>query len=272
MNQASGLNEVAAETLVRIRERVPLVLSLTNSVVQPITANLLLAVGAAPVMLNDAEECEDLLRTCGNALLVNLGTLSREQADVMRRSADVANAGKIPWVLDPVAVGLLKFRTEFVQEILRANPTIIRGNGAEILALAGYDAKSRGPESTCGSDTAVCAAKELAAREKTTVLVTGEIDYVADSGNFSALENGHPLMTRVTGVGCAMGALTAACAAVADTPFHAAVASAALMGIAGEMAFEKSSSPGTFAVALLDALYEMTPDLVRTRTKLCGHS
>ena len=261
------LQDIAAETLSRIRERSPLVLSLTNSVVQPLTANLLLAVGATPAMLNDASECADMIEACGNALLVNLGTLTREQADAMRVATDTANARGVPWVLDPVAVGLLKFRTEFARELLAKTPTVIRGNGAEILALAGYAAKTRGPESTCGSEAAAEAARELARGCGAAVLVTGAVDYATDGAGTLACANGHPMLTRVTGAGCSMGALTAACAAVADSPLEAAAAAAVLTGVAGEIAFENSGAPGTFAVKLLDAFYEMTPELVRSRTK-----
>lgn len=268
MRESFDFKKNAAEVLVRLREQSPLVLSLTNTVVQSITANLLLSAGAAPVMLNEASECEDLLETCGNSLLVNLGTLSVDQAEVMRRSVRAAGIYRRPWVLDPVAVGLLKLRTTFAQEMLAQKPTIIRGNGAEILALAGYDARSRGPESTCGSSAAVSAAQELARKWDTCVLVTGEIDYVADADHVVALANGHEMMTRVTGVGCAMGAFTAACAAVSESPFRAAAASVVIMGIAGEIAFEKSGAPGSFAVGLLDAFYEMTPEIVIARAKI----
>lgn len=258
----------APKILSRIREKAPLVLSLTNSVVQPLTANLLLAAGAAPAMLSDASECEDMMNACGNALLVNLGTLTRSQTDAMRAAVAAANARRAPWALDPVAVGLLRFRTAFAREILAEKPAVVRGNASEILALAGYDARSRGPESTCGSDAAVGAAKELALRAGTVVLVTGKTDYATDGVRVVSVANGHEMMTRVTGVGCAMGAFTAACAAVADSPLEAAVAAAALTGVAGEIAFEKSGAPGTFAVKYLDAFYEMTPELARERARV----
>lgn len=257
-----------AETLLRIREKSPLVLALTNSVVQPITANLLLATGAAPVMLNDAEECLELIEACASAMLVNLGTLSRSQAETMRAAVAAANERNIPWVLDPVAVGLLSFRTDFARDLLSQRPCIIRGNAAEILALAGYDAKPRGPESTCGSDSAVVAGKELALRTGSVVLITGKIDYVTDGVRVAAFANGHEMMTRITGVGCSMGALTAACAAVSDCAFCAAASSAGIMGVAGEIAFENAPNPGTFAVELLDAFYEMTPEILRSRLKV----
>ena len=248
-----------AAVLERLRAQHPLILSLTNTVVHPITANMLLAVGAAPVMLNDAEETEQLLRTCANGLLINVGTLSRPQAEQMRRAVDAAQAARIPWVLDPVAVGLLSFRTEFCRELLALHPTLIRGNASEIMALAGEAAGGRGTDTTEESAAAVHAALQLARQFGSTVLVTGAVDYVTDGARTISLHHGHPLMTRVTGVGCAMGALAAACVASAPDAFTGAAACAAILGIAGERAAARCPRPGTFAAALLDELDALTP-------------
>lgn len=260
--------ENAVATLREIRRQAPLVLCLTNSVVQSISANLLLATGAAPVMLNDADEVEELTRSVAGSVLINLGTLSREQAQTMRRAIDSANASKCPWVLDPVAVGGLSLRTAFAKEILALRPTMIRGNASEILALAGFAAQARGPESTCGSDTAVEAARQLARESGSTVLVTGEIDYVTDGLRTAAFANGHILMTRVTGVGCSMGALAAAALAVTPNAFDAAAATALILGIAGDIAVERSRGSGSFAVELLDALYNLSESDLRSRAKI----
>ena len=137
-----------AAVLENLRAQKPLILSLTNSVVQPITANMLLAAGASPVMLNDAEESAQLLRICANGLLINVGTLSRPQAEQMRAAVDAAQSAGVPWVLDPVAVGLLGFRTEFCRELLGFSPALIRGNASEIMALAGEAAGGRGTDTT----------------------------------------------------------------------------------------------------------------------------
>ena len=241
--------EKLASVLEELRARCPLILSLTNSVVQPITANMLLAVGAAPVMLNDAVESEQLLQAGADGLLVNVGTLSHEQA---------AQIG-LPWVLDPVAVGLLSFRTEFCRELLSMKPTLIRGNASEIMALAGETAGGRGTDTTEESSAAVHAARKLAGMTGGAVLVTGEVDYVTDGERVLALANGHPIMTRVTGVGCAMGALAAACVAAAPDAFTGAAACAAILGLAGERAAARCPHPGSFAAALLDELDAIMP-------------
>ena len=262
-----------AQVLERLRAEKPLILSLTNSVVQNITANMLLAVGAAPVMLNDAAESEQLLRTAAGGLLVNVGTLSHPQAEQMRRAVDAAHAAGVPWVLDPVAVGLLSFRTEFCRELLALHPTLIRGNASEIMALAGVAAGGRGTDTTEESAAAVQAAQQLASQCGCAVLVTGAVDYVTDGERLLALANGDPLMTRVTGVGCAMGALAAACVACAPDAFTGAAACAAILGLAGERAAARCPHPGSFAAALLDELDSLNPadviHFVRLDEKSC---
>ena len=260
--------EVIAAVLENLRAQKPLILSLTNSVVQNFTANMLLAVGASPVMLNDAEECSQLLKVCGGGLLVNVGTLSQSQAAVMRCAVDAAQSAGVPWVLDPVAVGLLGFRTEFCRELLSMHPTLIRGNASEIMALAGETAGGRGTDTTEESSAAVQAARKLALQCGCTVLVTGPVDYVTDGARLLALGNGDALMTRVTGVGCAMGALAAACVAAAPDAFTGAAACAAILGLAGERAAARCPHPGSFAAALLDELDAITPSDVEKFTRI----
>lgn len=261
--------QTAAAVLTALRARRPLILSLTNNVVQNITANMLLAVGGVPVMLTHRAEIQDLLHSCANGMLINVGTLNEQQAATMSFAVQEAAAAGIPWVLDPVAVGLLQFRTEVCTKLLRTPPTMIRGNASEIIALAGAQgALCRGVESTADSAAALPSAKELALKTGAAVLVTGETDYATDGHRTITCTNGHALMTRVTGIGCAMGALCAACVASAECALDAAVAAAAILGLAGERAAAAHPHPGTFAAALLDALDALTPAELRNEARL----
>lgn len=253
-------SETAAIVLQKLRDTRPLVLCLTNNVVQNFTANVLLSVGAAPVMLQHAEECEELLHSCAQALLINTGTLTELQAEVMLRAAKAAREAGVPWVLDPVAAGVLRFRTDFCCRLLEeAPPAMIRGNASEIMALAGEKAAGRGVESANSSSQAVSAAITLAKRTEAAVLVTGAKDYATDGTNTWMLTNGDAIMERVTGMGCSMGALAGACLAVADSAIDAAISTAAIMGLEGERAANKNTHPGSFAVAFLDGLDALMP-------------
>jgi len=263
---APDLSTVVA-ILERVRARHPLVHCLTNHVVKGFTANVLLALGAAPAMVEHADEAEQFAGIA-DALLVNVGTLDEPQIAAMRRAVPAARAAKRPWVLDPVAVGPLAVRTRFAAELLVLSPTVIRGNASEVMALAGLAGGGRGVDSGAESTAARAAARTLAQQTGGAVLVTGQVDYAIDATREVAISNGHPLMTRVTGVGCAMGAINAACAAVADSPLDACVATAVLLGLAGERAAAAAARPGSFAVALLDALDALDADAIRAHGRI----
>ncbi|MGC0065900.1 hydroxyethylthiazole kinase, partial [Enterobacter asburiae] len=121
------------------RTRSPLTHCMTNDVVQTFTANVLLALGASPAMVIEAEEAEQFAGIA-DALLINVGTLTSPRAQAMRRAIESAVAAGKPWTLDPVAAGALTFRTRFCHQILALKPAAIRGNASEILALAGMSA------------------------------------------------------------------------------------------------------------------------------------
>ncbi|MGH3097520.1 MAG: hydroxyethylthiazole kinase [Streptosporangiales bacterium] len=244
--------EVAA-TIAELRDRTPLVHCLTNRVVINFTANALLAAGASPAMVEDPEEAAEFA-PLANALLVNVGTLSRTQADAMRAAVAAATAAGTPWVLDPVAVGGLTFRTQVATELLGSRPTVLRGNASEVLALAGAEAHGKGVDSAADSAAAVDAAGTLADKHGCVVAVSGEVDYVTDGQAVYHVPGGHPMMTKVTGMGCVLGALIAACTAVTE-PLRAAVTGSTLLAVAGERAASEGL-PGSLAVALLDELYE----------------
>jgi hydroxyethylthiazole kinase len=240
----------------RVREHAPLVHCMTNLVVTNFTANVLLAIGAAPAMVVAREEAGEFARVA-SALSVNLGTLDAPQAKAIRVAVDAARAAGTPWVLDPVAVGPLAFRTEFAIDLLDSKPAVIRGNASEIISLSGGAASGRGVDSTEATDAALDAAQVLALRTQAIVAVTGATDYVTDGRRVVALENGTPLMTRVTGVGCALSATVAAFVGAArDASEHwlATVAAISFSTIAGELAARDAALPGSFAVAYLDRL------------------
>ena len=227
---------------------------MTNIVVAGFTANVLLAVGAAPAMVENAEESADFARLA-DAVLVNFGTLSAERVAAMRAAVAAAASSGTPWVLDPVAVGALDYRTRLASEMVAWGPSVIRGNASEVMSVAGATgAGGRGVDSTVGSRDALDYAGELARAAGTTVAVSGAVDLVTDGTAVLEVHTGDPIMTRVTGVGCALGALVAACVAVEPAPLVAAGAATTILTVAAEVAAARSDGPGTFAVALLDAL------------------
>ncbi|UXY14940.1 hydroxyethylthiazole kinase [Chitiniphilus purpureus] len=253
---------VIADELERLRAEHPLVHVLTNEVVQEITANALLAVGAAPAMIVAEEEAAEFAALAG-ALLINIGTLYPARWAAMQQAVTAANAAGVPWTLDPVAVGVLGYRTAACRELLTQHPAAIRGNASEILALAGWGASGRGVDSTAGSASALAAAEQLARTTGAVVAVTGEIDYITDGETTWATPWGHPLMTRVVGTGCALSALVAAFTAHTGNRLNAVAAACAVAGICGERAQSACDGPGSFRFSFLDALYVLSPKQLR---------
>lgn len=250
----------ATSTVAAIGHHPPLVHCLTNIVVAGFTANVLLALGASPAMVENAEESAEFA-SVASAVLVNLGTLSAERAKAMRAAASAARAGGVPWVLDPVAVGALEHRTVLARSLLESSPAVVRGNASEIISLAGVTGfAGRGVDSQAGSAEAVNAAARLAADHETVVAVSGAVDYVTDGSQVIEIPGGHPLMTRVTGVGCALGAVMAALAGAGADSVAAASGACALFAAAGERSARADTGeagppgPGTFAVRFIDHL------------------
>ena len=257
---------IIADELARLRAANPLVHLLTNEVVQEITANVLLAIGAAPAMIV-AEEEASIFASISGALLVNVGTLYPARLTVMRQAVAAANQAGVPWTLDPVAVGVLDYRTQACRDFLASKPAAIRGNASEILALAGVAGGGRGVDSTAGSDAAQSAAEQLARSTGAVVAVTGETDFITDGNSTWATPWGHPIMTRVVGTGCALSALVAAFTAQAPNRLNAVAAACAVAGLCGKRAAASSRGPGSFKADFLDALYQLTPDTLREQAE-----
>ena len=216
----------------------PLIMCLTNTVAAGFTANCLLAVGAKPAMVDEPSEAEELAASA-DAVLVNLGTLTGFQASAMRRAVRVACKRRVPWVLDPVGVQFLSFRRQLALELVGMKPTVIRGNAAEIAAL-----------------------KELVPGllSLMTILETGAEDRICEGGGVIEISGGVPLLQAVTATGCALGGLCAVFLARGQGPREACLSASKLMKCAGKMAWRRAKTPGSFAVSLVDSLWELSHD------------
>ena len=253
-----------------MRNTRPLVQCLTNNVVTQVTANVLLAAGATPAMCDTPEESAAFARVA-SGVLINPGTPSAEQYAGMRQAILGANSVDTPWVLDPVAAGALPHRTAFSREILAYRPAAIRGNASEIAALAGVGAGGRGVDATDEVEAAIPAARDLAAQTGGVVAISGAQDVIVSTRRVTRLISGHPMMQLVIGTGCSLGALVAAylgahrTATASQDAFDlhdAVVAAHAHSGAAGMLAAQRASAPGSFAVAWIDALYQLTSERI----------
>ncbi|MFO7717120.1 MAG: hydroxyethylthiazole kinase [Thermodesulfobacteriota bacterium] len=246
------------QDVLTIRERQPLVVNLTNTVVTNVTANALLALGASPIMTESQQEIGELV-ALSQALVLNIGTLHSRQIALMQAAAAQAQTSRVPVVLDPVGAGASRLRTETALALLQnAQPEIVRGNASEILALAGEHAHGSGVDSRHLPQQAQKAAQALAQQFGCIVCVSGEEDVVTNGREFWYVRNGHALMAKVTGTGCMATALIGGFRAVNDSALTATVNAMGLMGVAGEMAGGQASGPGTFQASFFDALFSLS--------------
>ncbi len=267
MTSAAVSPGTIADAVARMRQAAPLVQCLTNIVVANWTANALLAAGACPAMVDNPHEAGEFA-AAASGVLVNLGTPYDDTTTAMFTAAAGARTAGTPWVLDPVAIGALPWRTPMARNLLTGHrPDIVRGNASEIIALAGGTG-GRGTDSTATGEEALGAAREIAGQHGCVVAASGPVDvFVSPDGHVVRLANGDPMLTRVTGAGCSLGALIAASAGVVP-PLLAAVAATAHLTIAAEDAIALAPRPGSFAVALLDALDALTPEHIAQRARL----
>ncbi len=254
--------------LAHIRAQAPLVHNITNYVVMNNTANALLALGASPVMAHAVEEVEAMVRL-SRALVINIGTLSPPWVHAMSAAAREAAGLGIPIVLDPVGCGATPYRTQTALNLIDlARPAVIRGNASEIRALARSAGNTKGVDSLHAPEEVLDDAIGLARALGCVVSVSGPTDIVVAGDRVARIDNGDPLMTRVTGMGCTASAVTGAFLAVEPEVFEAAIQAMAVMGVAGELAAAGANGPGSFQVRFLDALHGLREADLQQRARL----
>lgn len=267
-----------------IRDKSPLIHNITNYVAMNLSANALLALGASPLMSSEEREMEDI-SAVSDALVINLGCIETSQIRAAHIAASEAFKSGKPWVLDPVGAGLSLLRTSAaVRLAMEYRPSVIRANASETIALANAcqqsqnvcETSAHGMDSGEDSAMAIDSAKALALQTGAVVSVSGSDDYITDGQVVVRVSNGHPLMPRVTAMGCTASAVTAAFLAVTDRSdaepgndvrsgsvplgswLEAAAYAMLAMGLAGETAAQHSTGPGTFVPAFIDALANLT--------------
>ncbi|WP_371372551.1 hydroxyethylthiazole kinase [Sporomusa aerivorans] len=255
-----------SDSLVTLKEKKPLVHHITNYVTVNDCANITLAIGASPVMADDIGEVEEMV-SFASALVLNIGTLNSRSIESMVAVGKKARAKGIPVVFDPVGVGATALRTATAKRIIReVGPTVIRGNMSEIKIIAGLDADIKGVDSVADEADGAQVAGNLAQRVDCVVAITGQQDIIAQGERLCRIDNGHAIMSQVTGTGCMATSLIACYCGATDDWFSGAAAGVMTMGLAGELA-RQSLKPGegigTFRMRLFDAVWAMTPEAVR---------
>ena len=277
----------------RIKEEKPLIHCITNPISIHDCANVVLAVGARPIMAEHPAEVTDITASAG-ALMLNLGNITDARIESMKRSMRTAMENKIPVLLDLVGVACSDLRLDLARELLSiGHPAVLKGNMSELLAVSGLPSHAIGIDA--GAQDALTAEnmetvsevlRAFSRSNQAIVLATGKQDFVTDGERVVLVQNGSAALSGITGTGCMVGALTAAflpgCEdniakemtdsieadvwSGGEMGFNersgnylaAAVLGTALMGIAGEEAEKISRGPGSFQVNLLDEIYGLS--------------
>ena len=238
----TNLLDKAIETIRVLRQDGARIHSITNTVAQNFTANVLLACNTKPSMTANPDEVEAFTARA-DALHINLGTLDIARIQAIQNSLVVADKQKIPVLLDPVMTHVSPLRAEFEKEILE-KVNIVRGNEDEINELG------------------------IASAPQNCVVMTGEFDQILYNSDCVRVHNGHPIMAKVIATGCALGALIAALSSKTDCPKTASVAGLIWFGIAGELAAENCEGPGSFSPIFIDQLHGIELDVLKDKARL----
>lgn len=258
----------AGENLKNLRDKKPLVHNITNFVVMNYTANALLACGASPVMAHASDEVDEMVSFAG-ALVLNIGTLTPYWIDSMLKAGKRANELNVPIIMDPVGSGATKLRTDSAKQLIdELSISVVRGNASEVLSLAHEGSQTKGVDSIHSVDEAADAALILAKELKTTLAITGAVDLITDGERIYRVSNGHELMGYVTGTGCTATVIIGAFLAVDRDPVEATTTALAYFGLAGEKAATEAHAPGSFQIAVLDALYTIDEKQIEKGAKI----
>ncbi len=255
-----------SDSLITVKNKKPLVHHITNYVTVNDCANITLTIGASPVMADDIGEVEEMV-SFASSLVLNIGTLNSRSIESMLAVGKKAKERGIPIVFDPVGVGATSLRTATARRIIEeVRPSVIRGNMSEMKILAGLDAQIKGVDSTADAEDGITVAKLLSKKLNCVIAITGKQDIIAQGDRVCLIDNGHPILSQVTGTGCMATSLVASFCGATEDWFVAAAAGIMTMGLAGELAqqsLQAGEGIGTFRMRLFDAVWAMTPELMK---------
>lgn len=250
----------AAALIAEVKAVQPIVHQITNYVTMNDCANVVLAIGGSPIMANAVEEIEEVTKI-SKALVLNMGTPGSGSLRAMLLSGIKAKEAGIPVVFDPVGAGATNFRKDICRRVVsEISPEIIKGNHSEILYMAGMGSCSSGIDSSLKQECSSGLVRQLAKELKCIVVATGRTDVISDGKSSYTINNGHEMLSKITGAGCMTGSLTGAFCSVSEDRLAAALGGVLTMGVAGSLA-HRSLQPGdgigTFKLRLFDSIYNL---------------
>ncbi|MDK2822972.1 MAG: hydroxyethylthiazole kinase [Clostridia bacterium] len=256
--------------LTNLRNEKPLVHHITNIVSINDCANITLCFGALPVMSNSIDEVTEVVCK-SDSLVLNMGTLSREQFKAILIAGQMANKKNVPIVIDPVGIGTTTSRTKRIFQLVNTiKPSVIKGNAAEINILAGRKGQIKGVESLGTYHNIIDTAKLLAVRYECTVVVTGQVDIITNGIETYLIDNGSIMMSKLVGTGCMAASVIGCFLGIYHNQIDATLCAVVSYEVAAELAAERIDvkGPGTFKPALFDECYSLQAEEVEKRAKI----
>ena len=269
MNYLKDTN--AGNLLKEIKTKSPLVWNISNFVSMDIAANVLLSIGASPAMAHAIEEAKsfaNLSKAINGALTINIGTFDQHWQNCAIKVVNEAKLLGIPWVLDPVGAGASDFRSKNARELLSLKPTVLRGNGSEIISISGISNSGKGVDSTSSSNEALDAAIKISNDNDIIVAVTGEVDYVTNGSKVYAIHGGNEMMTKITATGCALTCLIGAALTSNQDNLVSTANMLGIYSVASEKASKSVRGPASLRTELIDTIYNLTTDEVEKNIKI----
>ncbi|MBC2850134.1 hydroxyethylthiazole kinase [Cetobacterium sp. 8H] len=267
MNRENNFHEIIS-SLEKVRKRVPLVYHLTNTVTINDCANITLAVGGSPLMSFCLEEMEEIIGFA-SSVVINIGTMEKSMVKMAVKVGEIANRLDKPIILDPVGAGATQARKNLLKDLLsKVKFSVIKGNMAEIKAILGLDSNTRGVDSLENEEDGVVLGEMVVKEFGAVAAITGKVDYIVDKDRHIKIENGSPIMSKVTGTGCMTTSLIASFLGVEVDRYISTVAGVLLMGISGEIASENFEGTGSLKVAIIDNISKMNEEMIIKKSKM----
>lgn len=266
------INNQIYKVLENVKKKSPLVHHITNYVTVNDCANIVLAIGGSPVMADDKNEVEEMV-SIASALVLNIGTLNTRTIESFILAGKKANELNIPVILDPVGIGATTLRNKVVERILKeVKLSVLRGNMSEIKNIYGIETETKGVDSVDDSlDGGKEIAVNLAKRLNCIVAITGAVDIISDGKKVYSINNGHKMLSSITGTGCMSSSLIGACCGAEENSLYGAITGIMIMGISGEKAQERlkhNEGLGSFRVYLVDAVSNFNEDDIKEMGKV----
>ncbi len=264
-----------ANQLTNLKNKVPLVHSITNYVTANDCANIVIACGGSPIMADEIQEVAEISKMA-SALNINIGTINERTLEAMLVAGKSANLNQRPIILDPVGIGASTYRLDAVKKLLNEiNFTAIKGNLSEIKALAAQHFNSYGVDSSDQITTenlpqTIQFARNLAQSTHAIIIISGRIDIVTNQSSTYLIKNGDPMMSQLSGTGCMLSAMTGAFLGANSDPLAACVASVCAMGVAGKKAalkLQPDQGNLTFKNYLFDEIYTLSPEKLENEAR-----